>query len=45
VKFVNIASKILGGTGGGGRKDFAQSGGTDKSKINEAIDFIKSKIS
>jgi alanyl-tRNA synthetase len=37
VKFVNIASKILGGTGGGGRKDFAQAGGIDESKINEAF--------
>ena len=45
VALVKEASIILGGSGGGGRKDFAQSGGTDKSKINEAIDFIKSKIS
>ena len=45
VALVKEASIILGGSGGGGRKDFAQSGGADKSKINEAIDFIKSKIS
>ena len=37
-------SKLLGGKGGGGRKDLAQAGGQDESKINEAINFIKSKI-
>ncbi len=37
VKLVKIASEILGGKGGGGRKDFAQAGGVDKSKIEEAF--------
>ena len=33
-----------GGKGGGGRKDFAQAGGQDQSKINEAFEKIKSLI-
>ena len=37
-------SGILGGKGGGGRKDLAQAGGQDLSKINEAIDFVKDLI-
>ena len=37
VKFVKVGSKIIGGQGGGGRKDFAQAGGQDKSKIDETI--------
>ena len=44
VKLVKIASEILGGKGGGGRKDLAQAGGQDLSKINEAIDFVKNLI-
>ena len=38
---IKDVSKILGGKGGGGRKDLAQAGGQDPSKINEAIEFIK----
>ena len=34
------ASKILGG-GGGGKPDFAQGGGADASKINEALEALK----
>ena len=45
VSLVKEASTILGGSGGGGRKDFAQSGGTDKSKIENAIEAVKTKIS
>ncbi|MFL2888953.1 MAG: alanine--tRNA ligase [Candidatus Pelagibacter sp.] len=41
VKFVKISSEIIGGQGGGGRKDFAQAGGQDQSKINEAFKKIK----
>ena len=37
-------SKILGGKGGGGRKDLAQGGGNDPSKIDEGIKFIKDLI-
>ena len=44
VKLVKIASEILGGKGGGGRKDFAQAGGTDKNKVQEAFSVISAKI-
>ena len=39
-----FASGILGGKGGGGRKDFAQAGGTDKNKIEDAFKEIIKKI-
>ena len=42
---VKAASAILGGKGGGGRKDFAQAGGVDKDKIKEAFKEISKKIS
>ncbi len=44
VNFVKLSSEIIGGQGGGGRKDFAQAGGEDQSKINEAFEKIKSLI-
>ena len=44
VKFVKVSSEIIGGQGGGGRKDFAQAGGQDQSKINEAFKKIKELI-
>jgi alanyl-tRNA synthetase len=44
VKFVKIGSDIIGGQGGGGRKDFAQAGGQDWNKINEAFEKIKTLI-
>ena len=44
VKFAKIGSKIIGGKGGGGRKDFAQAGGQFKDKIDEAFEKIKSLI-
>ena len=44
VKLVKLSSEIIGGQGGGGRKDFAQAGGQDQSKINEAYKKIKSLI-
>ena len=37
-------SSILGGQGGGGRKDLAQAGGKDLNKIKAALDFVKNKI-
>ena len=40
VDLVKIASQLLGGKGGGGRKDFAQAGGIDQSKIEEAFKAI-----
>ena len=44
VKFVKLSSEIIGGQGGGGRKDFAQAGGQHPNKINEAFEKIKSLI-
>ena len=44
VDLVKAASTILGGKGGGGRKDFAQAGGVDKNKIDEAFKGISKKI-
>ena len=44
VVLVKIASEILGGKGGGGRKDFAQAGGTNKDKIDEAFKILSKKI-
>ena len=40
-----IASEILGGKGGGGRKDFAQAGGSHKEKIDEAFKILYDEIS
>ena len=45
VDLVKAASNVLGGKGGGGRKDFAQAGGVDKNKIEEAFKEISKKIS
>ena len=44
VKFAKLGSETIGGKGGGGRKDFAQAGGQDHSKIDEAFEKIKSLI-
>ena len=44
VVLVKIASEILGGKGGGGRKDFAQAGGANKDKIEEAFKALSKKI-
>ena len=44
VQFVKIGSEIVGGQGGGGRKDFAQAGGQNQSKIEEAFEKIKTLI-
>ena len=45
VSLVKTASEILDGKGGGGRKDFAQAGGTNRNKIDEAFKAIINKIS
>ena len=37
-------SKLLGGKGGGGRKDLAQAGGSSLENINEAIDRVKQNL-
>ena len=44
VKFAKIGSEIIGGKGGGGRKDFAQAGGQDSNKIEEAFEKLKSLV-
>ncbi|MDC0326898.1 alanine--tRNA ligase [Candidatus Pelagibacter sp.] len=44
VQFVKVGSEIIGGQGGGGRKDFAQAGGQDQSKIEEAFEKLKTLI-
>ncbi len=44
VELVKIASNILGGTGGGGRRDFAQAGGSHKDKIEEVFKTLNNKI-
>ncbi|MDY0024037.1 MAG: alanine--tRNA ligase [Candidatus Izemoplasmatales bacterium] len=40
---VKEAAKICGGNGGG-RPDFAQAGGKDVSKVDEAIDYVKGLV-
>jgi len=44
VKLAKIGSEIIGGKGGGGRSDFAQAGGVDETKIEDAIKKLKSLI-
>ena len=44
VDFAKKGSEIIGGKGGGGRPDFAQAGGTEINKIDEAINKLKSLI-
>jgi len=45
VELVKIAAIILGGKGGGGRKDFAQAGGVDQTKVEDAYKAVLKKIS
>ncbi len=44
VNLVKIGSEILGGKGGGGRKDFAQAGGANGDNIEEVFKAIAKKI-
>ena len=44
VALVKIVSEVIEGKGGGGRKDFAQAGGANKDKINEAFKTLSKKI-
>jgi len=44
VQLVKEAAEILGGKGGGGRKDFAQAGGINKDKIDKAFEAVSKKI-
>ncbi|MCA8833775.1 MAG: alanine--tRNA ligase, partial [Proteobacteria bacterium] len=41
VDIIKIVSETLGGKGGGGREDFAQSGGGDPSKAEKAFDAVR----
>ena len=41
VKFAKTGSEVIGGKGGGGRKDFAQAGGQFNDKIDEAFEKMK----
>ncbi|MDC1092649.1 alanine--tRNA ligase [Pelagibacteraceae bacterium] len=45
VDLVKEAAVILEGKGGGGRKDFAQAGGVNQNKIDEAYKAVLKKIS
>ena len=44
VDFAKKGSEIIKGKGGGGRPDFAQAGGVEISKIDEALEKLKSLI-
>ena len=44
VEIVKAASIEVGGKGGGGRTDFAQAGGDDSSKVDDAFEKIKTLI-
>ena len=44
VVLVKEAAEILGGKGGGGRKDFAQAGGVNEDKIQEVFKILSKKI-
>ena len=44
VEFVKVSSEIIGGKGGGGRKDFAQAGGQYSNKIEIAFKRLKELI-
>jgi alanyl-tRNA synthetase len=44
VILVKQAAEILGGKGGGGRIDFAQAGGVDQNKIEQAFEVLSKKI-
>ena len=43
-KEIKNISNILGGKGGGGRKDMAQGGGSDISQIQNCLEYIEKKL-
>ena len=44
VDLIKVGSSVLGGKGGGGRRDFAQAGGDKLDKIEESYKKIKEII-
>ena len=44
VELIKLGSKVIGGTGGGGRNDFAQAGGNLPEKIEKSFQTIIEKI-
>ena len=44
VEFAKIGSEVIGGKGGGGRKDFAQAGGQELNKIDAAFEKLETLI-
>ena len=44
IQIVKEISKILGGKGGGGRKDFAQAGGQNLEELKNVHDFLQKKM-
>ena len=44
ITIVKTASEVLGGKGGGGRKDFAQAGGSNKDSIEKVFKILNEKI-
>lgn len=44
IDLVKAASIVVGGNGGGGRPDMAQAGGSDVSKLDEAISAVRKLI-
>jgi len=44
-KLIPSVIEKLGGKGGGGKKDFAMGGGTNKEAISQALEVLKSQIS
>jgi alanyl-tRNA synthetase len=44
VELVKLGSSVIGGVGGGGRKDFAQAGGKESTKIAESFNNIIKSI-
>ena len=44
VELVKLGSKVIGGTGGGGRNDFAQAGGNSPENIEKSFQNIIDNI-
>ena len=44
IELVKLGSSVIGGTGGGGRNDFAQAGGNQSDKIQKSYQAILTKI-